>query len=94
MRVVEARICTYFPLLVTSEARLTIYYSYYLFSESNTEMTLTSQEAVSGEVLIEHVSGIFVRCNKVQGNLSFADFLPDIVEANINMLCSLLLDWV
>jgi hypothetical protein len=57
-------------------------------------MTPTSQEAVSGEVFSEHVSGIFVRCNKVQGDLSFADFLPDIMEANINMLCSLLLDWV
>ena len=71
-----------------------MYYSYYLSSESNTEMTPTSQEAVSGEVLSEHVSRVFVCCNKVQGDLSFADFLPDIVEANINMLCSLLLDWV
>ena len=85
---------TYFHLLVTSEARLTMYYSYYLFSESNTEMTPTSQEAVSGEVFSEHVSRVFVRCNKVQGDLSFADFLPDIMEANINMLCSLLLDWI
>ena len=71
-----------------------MYYSYYLFSESNTEMTPTSQEAVSGEVLSEHVSGIFVHCNKVQGDMSFADFLPDIMEVNVNMLCSLLLDWV
>ena len=50
-------------------------------------MTPTSQEAVSGEVLSEHVSGIFVCCNKVQGDLSFTDFLPDIMEANVNMLC-------
>ena len=71
-----------------------MYYSYYLSSESNTEMTPTSQEAVSGEVLSEHISRIFVHCNKVQGDLSFTDFLPDIVEANINMLFSLLLDWV
>ena len=71
-----------------------MYYSYYFYSESNTKMTPTSQEAVSGEVLSEHVSRIFVCCNKVQGDLSFADFLPDIMEVNINMLCSLLLDWV
>ena len=71
-----------------------MYYFYYLSSESNTEMTPTSQEAVSGEVLSEHVSRIFVRCNKVQRDLSFADFLLDMMEANINMLCSLLLDWV
>ena len=71
-----------------------MYYSYYLSSESNTKMTPASQEAVSGEVLSEHVSRIFVHCNKIQGDLSFADFLPDIMEANINMLCSLLLDWV
>ena len=57
-------------------------------------MTPTSQEAVSGEVLSEHVSGIIVHCNKVQGDLSFADFLPDIIEANVNMLCLLLLDWI
>ena len=50
-----------------------MYYFYYLFSESNTKMTPTSQEAVSGEVLSEHVSRIFVCCNKVQGDLSFAD---------------------
>ena len=71
-----------------------MYYSYYLSSENNTEMTPTSQEAISGEVLSEHVSGIFVHCSKVQGDLSFADFLLDIMEANVNMLCSLLLDWV
>ena len=71
-----------------------MYYSYYLSSKNNTEMTPTSQEAVSGEVLSEHVSRIFVCCNKVQGDLSFADFLSDIMEANINMLCLLLLDWV
>ena len=71
-----------------------MYYSYYLFSESNTKMTPTSQEAVSGEVLSEHVSRIFVCCNKVQGDLSLADFLLDIMEVNINMLCLLLLDWV
>ena len=71
-----------------------MYYSYYLSSESNTKMTPASQEAVSGEVLSEHVSGIFVCYNKVQGDLSFADFLLDIMEVNINMLCSLLLDWV
>ena len=71
-----------------------MYYSYYLSSESNTKMTPTSQEAVSEEVLSEHVSRIFVRCNKVQGYLSFADFLLDIMEADINMLCLLLLDWV
>ena len=57
-------------------------------------MTPTSQEAVSGEVLSEHVSGIFVHCNKVQGDLSFADFLPDIMEVNLYMLGLLLLDWV
>ena len=85
---------TYFHLWVTSEARLTMYYSYYLFSESNTKMTPTSQEAVSGEVLGEHVSRILVHCNKVQGHLSFANFFSDIVEANVNMLCSLLLDWI
>ena len=94
MRVVRREFNTYFHLLVTSEARLTMYYSYYLSSESNTEMTPTSQEAVSGEVLSEHISGVFVCCNKVQGDLSFADFLPDIMEVNINMLCSLLLDWI
>ena len=71
-----------------------MYHSYYLSSESNTKMTPTSQKVVSEEVLSEHVSGIFIRCNKVQGDLSFADFLPDIMEANINMLCLLLLDWV
>ena len=71
-----------------------MYYPYYLSSESNTEMTPTSQEIVSGEVLSEHVSRIFVHCNKVQGDLSFTDFLLDIMEANINMLCLLLLDWV
>ena len=71
-----------------------MYYSYYLSSESNTEMTPASQEAVSEEVLSEHVSRFFVHCNKVQGDLSFADFLLDIMEANINMLCSLLLDWI
>ena len=71
-----------------------MYYSNYLSSESNTKMTPTSQEAVSGEVLSEHVSRIFGHCNKVQGDLSFADFLPDTMEANINMLCLLLLDWV
>ena len=71
-----------------------MYYFYYLSSESNTEMTPTSQEAVSGEVFSEHVSGTFVHCNKVQGDLSFADFLLDIMEANINMLCLLLLDWI
>ena len=94
MRVVRREFNTYFHLLVTSEARLTMYYPYYLSSESNTKMTPTSQEAVSGEVLSEHVSGIFVRCDKVQGDLSFADFLPDIMEVNIHMLCLLLLDWV
>ena len=57
-------------------------------------MTPPSQEAVSGEVLSEHVSRIFVHYNKVQGHLSFVDFLSDIMEAIINMLCSLLLDWV
>ena len=57
-------------------------------------MTPTSQEAVSGEVLSEHVSRIFVHCKKVQGDLSFADFLLDIMEVNVNMLCSLLLDWI
>ena len=69
-----------------------MYYSYYLFSESNTKMTPTSQEAISGEVLSEHVSRIFVHCNKVQGDLSFANFLLNIMEANVNMLCLLLLD--
>ena len=57
-------------------------------------MTPTSQEAVSGEVLSEHFSRIFVHCNKVQGHLSFADFVSDIVEVNVNMLCLLLLDWI
>ena len=57
-------------------------------------MTPTSQEAVSVEVLSEHVSRIFVHCNKVQGDLSFTDFLLDIMEANINMLYLLLLDWI
>ena len=57
-------------------------------------MTPTSQEAVSGEVLSEYVSRVFVHCNKVQGDLSFADFLLDIMEVNVNMLCSLLLDWI
>ena len=71
-----------------------MYYSYYLFSESNTKMTPISQEAVSGEVLSKHVSRIFVHCNKVQGDLSFTDFLLDIMEVNVNMLCSLLLDWI
>ena len=71
MRVVRREFNTYFHLLVTSEARLTMYYSYYLSSESNTEMTPTSQEAVSGEVFSEHVSRIFVCCDKVQGDLSF-----------------------
>ena len=57
-------------------------------------MTPTSLEAVSGEVLSEHVSRIFVHCNKVQGHLSSADFLSDIVEVNVNMLSLLLLDWI
>ena len=43
-------------------------------------MTPASQEAVSKEVLSEHVGWIFVHCNKVQGDLSFADFLSDIME--------------
>jgi hypothetical protein len=57
-------------------------------------MTPASQEVVSGEVLSEHVCGVLVSCHKVQSDLSIADFLTDIMEANINMLCSLLLDWV
>ena len=71
-----------------------MYYFYYLSSESNTKMTPTSQEAVSGEVLSEHVSRNFVHCNKVQGYLSFTDFLSDIMEANVKMLSLLLLDWI
>jgi hypothetical protein len=57
-------------------------------------MTPASQEVVSGEVLSEHVCGVLVSCHKVQSDLSIADFLTDIMEANINMLCLLLLDWV
>jgi hypothetical protein len=57
-------------------------------------MTPTSQEVVSGEVLSEHVCGVLVSCHKVQSDLSIAEFLVDIMEVNINMLCSLLLDWV
>jgi hypothetical protein len=57
-------------------------------------MTPASQEVVSGEVLSEHVCRVLVSCYKVQSDLSITDFLVDIMEANINMLCSLLLDWV
>ena len=55
-------------------------------------MTPASQEVVSGKVLSEHISGVLVCWHKVQRDLPLADFLPDKVEANINMLCSLLLD--
>jgi hypothetical protein len=55
-------------------------------------MTPASQEVVSGKVLSEHVCGVLVSCHKVQSNLSIADFLADMMEVNINMLCSLLLD--
>jgi hypothetical protein len=57
-------------------------------------MTPASQEVVSGKVLSEHVCGVLGCCHKVQGDPSIADFLMDIMEANINMLCSLLLDWI
>ena len=57
-------------------------------------MTPASQEVVSGEVLSEHVCRVLVCCNKVQSDLSIADFLADIMEVNVNMLCLLLLDWV
>jgi hypothetical protein len=57
-------------------------------------MTPASQEIVSGEVLSEPVCGVLVSCHKVQSDLSIADFFVDIMEANINMLRSLLLDWV
>jgi hypothetical protein len=57
-------------------------------------MTPASQEVVSGEVLSEHVCGVLVSWHKVQSDLSIADFLTDIMEANINMLSSFLLDWV
>jgi hypothetical protein len=56
-------------------------------------MTPASQEVVSGKVLSEHVCGVLVSCHKVQSDLSIADFLMDIMETNINMLC-LLLDTV
>jgi len=57
-------------------------------------MTPASQEVVSGEVLSEHVCEVLVSCNKVQSDLSITDFLTNIMEVNVNMLCSLLLDWV
>ena len=55
-------------------------------------MTPTSQEVVSGEVLSEHVSRVLVCWNEVHRDLPLADFLLDKMEANVNMLCSLLLD--
>ena len=66
----------------------------HLLSKCNTKMTPASQEIVSGEVLSEHVCRVLVSYHKVQSDLSIADFLVDIMEANINMLCWLLLDWV
>jgi hypothetical protein len=51
-------------------------------------MTPASQEVVSGKVLSEHVCGVLVSCHKVQADLSIADFLVDIMKANINMFAS------
>jgi hypothetical protein len=57
-------------------------------------MTPASQEVVSGKVLSEHVCRVLVSWHKVQSDLSIADFLMDIMEANVNMLSLLLLDQV